>query len=354
LRFSHESDTPALVRDLGVNYIVTGGVSSSPDRIRVVASLMKAKTGQVLWSEKLEGGLDLAGLLKMERDISGHIAQRLASRYGVIFTEMSKEIRGKPAQSLSAYECVLNFYHYWQRPSPALFGPAHECLERTVRDDPRYAEALSSLALMHIDAYRVGMDRGAIKVKPLPRALELAQRAVDLAPSSVQSRRALYLTYWFMHDIPRALEEAERAIALNPNEPEVVADVGMRFCLNNQWEKGFPLLKQAFDRNPILPDQFRYPFFLRAYLDKRYEDALREAAKIKLPDVIYTHLALAAAYGQLGRKQKAAEALDQVLKLDPAYGANFFADMRKRNIHPEIVHALVDGLRKAGLNVPTT
>ena len=63
-------------------------------------------------------------------------------------------------------------------------------------------------------------------------------------------------------------------------------------------------------------------------------------------------MAHAIAYAQLGRKDEAAVEIDLLLKLDPNYANRAVIDLQARNVAPEIIRAIVDGLRKAGLNVP--
>ena len=68
--------------------------------------------------------------------------------------------------------------------------------------------------------------------------------------------------------------------------------------------------------------------------------------------VLYGYLCAAAAYGQLGDKANAEAALAELLKIDPGYGEHVADDLAKRGVSPYIVRAMVDGLLKAGLQVP--
>lgn len=350
--YSEQPELRAQVQSRGVAFTVTGGVSVFSDRIRVVAALVDTDSGKYLWSDGFEDRLSPEQMFSIQKDISDRVVQMLAQRYGVIFTETVREIRDRPPQELSSYECVLAFYHYyWRLQTAESFASVRQCLERTVRREPHYAEALSSLSLMYVDAYRLSIDRGAIDIAPLPRALALAQRAVDLAPQAAHGHRALYLTYWFMNDVAKSLESGERALALNPNDTDVVADVGNRLCFAGQWERGLPLIEAAYKRNPALPDHYRFAHFVYHYIDGRYEASLHEAKRIKLPDVIYTHIALAISYARLGRSVEATAAVNRILALDPGYADRAWDDLRRRNYAPEVLHALIDGLREAGLKV---
>ena len=76
---------------------------------------------------------------------------------------------------------------------------------------------------------------------------------------------------------------------------------------------------------------------------------MRFALKINLPNFFYTHVVLAAAYGQLGDRVAAGEALRELLVLRPDFGRIGRDDLGKW-YPPELVEQLIDGLRKAGLD----
>jgi tetratricopeptide (TPR) repeat protein len=269
----------------------------------------------------------------------------------VIFSKKARESEGKAPESLTSYDCVLRFYQYWRTYSRELYGPARACLERAVVEEPDYAEARASLALMYADAYRFKLDDGAIGGDPRVRALELARRAVELAPTSTRGYLALALVYWLKNDVERSFEAAEAGLTLNLNDTDLMGELGFRYCIRAQWLKGLPLLREAFARNPALPTAYRLAFFLDHYVNGRFEDALAEAKKIEAPSLVFGYFALAIANAQLGRQQEAASALKELLAIDPQYGDHVFADLEKRNVHPDLIRAVVDGLRKAGLAV---
>jgi tetratricopeptide (TPR) repeat protein len=157
-----------------------------------------------------------------------------------------------------------------------------------------------------------------------------------------------------MNDVDRSFEAAEKGLALNPNDSEIMADLGGRLCLAGSWERGFPLVQEAFARNPGQPGLYRIVTFLRFYLDGQYTDALAEIEKADIPSVIHYHVLLAMAHAQLGQMKEADADVKAILKIDPAYGDNVVADLKKHNVHPDIIRAVVAGLRKAGLGIGAT
>lgn len=337
--------------DLKVEFLLTGGITVSKSRFHVIASLVEAKTGRTLWSDEFAGDLSAGDILQARDTLANRVVQVLAQPYGVIFHEQNKQIEGKPPGAFTSYQCMLEFYNYWQSLSLALHARTQECLERVVAQEPDYAEAYSALAMVYANVYRYGFNPDDVGFDPLPKALELARHAVALAPDSVQGYKALHLVYWLMHDVDRSFEAAERGLALNPNDSEIMADLGGRLCLVGNWERGLPLVQEAFARDPAQPGLYRIVTSLRFYLDGKYEEALAEIQKANIPSVIHYHVILAMAHAQLGQRKEAEAEVKEILKIDPAYGVQVVADLKKHNVYPALIRVVVDGLRKAGLAV---
>ena len=56
--------------------------------------------------------------------------------------------------------------------------------------------------------------------------------------------------------------------------------------------------------------------------------------------------------GQLGRLDEAESAVDEALRLKPSLAEDLRSDLRRRSIPEEMIKQMVDGLKKAGMDVP--
>jgi hypothetical protein len=84
--------------------------------------------------------------------------------------------------------------------------------------------------------------------------------------------------------------------------------------------------------------------------DATTHGALNFALKINLPGLHATHMAPAAAYGQLGQHDEAGKAVQELLKLQPGI-AQIARPAFGMRFEPEFVPPLIEGLRKAGLDM---
>jgi len=350
-RYGDAALSPKTIQELGIDFVLSGATATAADGFHATLTLVNAKTGQYVWSGKFDASFDAAEILKVRDNVANQVVRELAQPYGVIFADKAREIEGKPPKSFTSYQCVLQFYRYWHSFDAQLYTPTRECLERAVVEEPGYADALASLALIYVDAYRFRPGGTEVTTDPLKKALELAQRSIELAPDSTHSYQALAMVYWLMRDVDHSIDAAERGLRLNPNDTSLMADLGMRYCFLEQWDKGVPLVKESFARNPGQPSWYHIPLYLDDYMHGRYEDALAEAWKIDSPSIIHNTLGFAIAYAKLGRMQEAEAEVQKMLKINPAYGDQVEADLQMRNIHPDIIKAIVDGLQAAGLAV---
>lgn len=354
LSYTSDIDQWRIATDHDPDYLLTGGIMLSGDRFTVSALLMDARSGRYLWSSRFNGDLVVTDIFEARDRVAHEVAGALAQPYGVVFTDQVERVAATPPQKLESYECVLSFYRYWKSYQRDRFQPVFDCLQRAVASDPDYSEAHATLSLMYSDIYRFGFGDGNIADDLLPRAIALAQRAIDLSPGDARGYHALSLAYWLTNDVGLSLSTLRRGLALNPNDTEILSELGVRLVMRMQPEEGLPLLRESYARNPAQPSGYRLGLFMDHYVNGRYEMALAEARKIEMPDVPYGQMAVAVASAQLGYEAEAKAAIDQVRALNPNIGNVIKEYLAARNLHPDLIALIVDGLRKAGLIVPET
>jgi len=71
-----------------------------------------------------------------------------------------------------------------------------------------------------------------------------------------------------------------------------------------------------------------------------------------MPGFWYSHLWLAASYGQLGQLERAREALEAIDRINPAFKDNPLRYLRLWFKSEAYVQHFAEGLRKAGLAIP--
>ncbi|MCW2241542.1 tetratricopeptide repeat protein [Azospirillum canadense] len=337
-----------------VDYVLQGSVTQAGEQVQITVVLMKAKSRQYLWSASYRRDFTPATMITLRQDIAVQIARALAQPHGVIYTEEARNTDARPTKELSAYECMLRTRQYWRQLNADLHGQVRTCLERATRTDPSYADAWAARAMVTIDEARLGFNPTPARPDPVAVGLQLAMHAVELDPNNPLPLQALGLAYWLRQEPTLSIAAYEKALALNPNDSDILADLGRCYSLIGEWDKGVPMIREAFARNPAQPSWYHIVIALFHYVHKRYDNALVEARQVGVPESVLPHIALAMIHGQTGNKADAAQEVDNILRIDPEFGAKAMSELARRNIAPGTIASIVEGLQKAGLPVART
>lgn len=347
-----DADLTRIRDDLGVNFFVMGVVSQSDDRLKVDALLVDAQTGRYLWAESFDRPCKPAEILGIRDEIAASVARIIGQPWGVIFSNLAAESDGRQPREFSSFDAVMQFYRYTTTLDPITYPTVRKALERAVAAEPDYGEAWSCLSRLQMDGVRFGyrIEGDPPAAGMLNRAIESARRAIGLSPRSSQCFLALGMAYWFTGDVEGSFGALTTALGLNPNDTETMAELGLRQCLRKDWEAGVPRITAAYDRNPALPPNHRIGLALWHVAEGRYHDAFEELARMSAVTNISRAILLAITHHALGERAKARAAIDEILQIDPQFGTRVVADLTLRNVHPELITMIVEGLTEAGLH----
>ncbi|WP_431861249.1 tetratricopeptide repeat protein [Azospirillum sp.] len=350
-RFGSETALRRARVDTNIDYVLKGSVNQVGDQIQITVALIDANDQRYVWSNGYRGTFNPSNMIDVRQDIAVQVAGALAQSNGVIDKEELRATATLSPTALSSYECMLRTRRYWRQPTSDLHGQVRTCLERATQTDPLYADAWAALAIAYIDEARLGFNPVKSRPDPIASGLRLAEHAATLAPDSPLPHKAVALAHWLRHEPGRSIAAYETALALNPNDSDVLADLGRSYSLVGEWEKGIPLIREAFARNPAHPDWYRITFALYHYMNGRYDEALAEAKRVDQPALVYAHVVLAMIYGQTGRAAEAAYEVGEILRLEPDFASKAASEFERRNINPSTIAMIVDGLQKAGLAI---
>jgi adenylate cyclase len=350
-RFRTETSLHDAVPGVHVDYVLKGSLNRIESQIQINVALLRASDQQYLWSGSFRQEFNPGNMIDLQQSIATQVARLLVQPHGIIDKAELRNAAGRPPASLSSYECVLRTREYWRQPNAKQHEQVRACLERAIQSDPDYADAWAALAFIYTDEVRVDFNPSAERPDPAGTALELARHAVTLAPDSPLPLQAVAIAHWLRREVPLSIAAYEHALALNPHDSDILADLGRAYSLTGDWDKGIPLIREAFERNPAQPSWYRMFIAIFHYMHGRYAEALDEAQKIGTPNLVYTHVVLAMIYGQTGSRDDATNEINEILRLYPNFGDKAVFEFERRNIDPAIIARMVDGLKKAGLNV---
>ena len=264
-----------------------------------------------------------------------------------------KEAQRRAPQNVTSYECVLLARDFYStESSPGAHLQARECLEHAVGTDPGYAEAWVWLAMMYLEEYRFGYNVRPTPPPVLDRALKAARQATEMDPGNAMAHFVLAVAYYHRGELVPFSVEAEKALTLNPNNAVILAEVGHLFGEMGQGDRGVAMTRKAMALNPHHPGWYWANVSNYHYYRHEYEQALQAALRWNDPEFYHSQMHLARAYGQLGRKKEAQMAVAQILKLYPEFPRKVREEIRRWTSDERSIEHVVEGLRKAGMDIP--
>jgi len=340
-----------IIRDeLGADYILTGAVRRSLDKLRVTTTFTDAQTCRQLTPPgPFDRDLSVANVLGIQIEIAGKVAAEVGSSDAPLFkAAIQQTIRNKAPDSLDSYECVLLSYWFYQSFGLEAHRKARDCLIRAVEVEPGYSLGWSRLAFTYLESKKRSHDTPPNWAQ---LAREATNRALDVDPDNPDAYYALAILSRMVGDDNTVFwNYAKKAIDLNPNDSWILADLGIFLAYSGEWEKGKEWISRARALNPKLHPGFGYAWHLHAFVQGDYEEARNVILGRRMNAMSLT--SLTATYALNGEQQKAKETLADLRKRYPDHLKDPLAPFRARRMPRDLIEGVMDGLRKAGLDVP--
>jgi adenylate cyclase len=329
-------------KDLGVLYVLEGGVRKAAERVRITAQLVDATTGRHLWAERYDR--DLEDIFKVQDEVTQKIVNALAIR---LTRNEEDRLARRYTDNLEAYDYTLRGLDYYFRFTKEAYGPALKMFEKAIELDSAYALAYSWLGLTHLHGWTQGWNRDPQEVD---LAFKLAQKAITLDDTLSEAHRILGDIYLYkkMHD--RAIAEREMAIALDPNNADGLAGLGEVLIYDGKIDEGIAFVKKAIRLNPHHHAWYFWILGSAFGLQGQYKEAeeILKRALIRNPDFFIVHLSLALTYAETGRLKEARAAVEESLKINPDLSLELIREMAPFK-DQEIVERVIEVLQNAGL-----
>ncbi len=338
-------DVRQVGRELGVRYVLEGGVRKAGNRVRITVQLLEAETGAHLWADRFDGALE--DVFELQDQITDRVVGIVEPSLRQSEIEHS---RRKRPENLDAYDLYLRALPHMTSVMPADARIAIDFLEAALKLSPNYAVAHSSLAwCLETRFVREGFA-ASDRVESVRHArLALTYGSDDSAALSHAALVILHLD----HDFATASSAIDRAVALNNScatalytgahihafsgDPAIAEDYAMRASRLS------PFDPQLFHKYEALG-------FVRLRA-RRYDEAAAFFAQAVQANPRFSTLYadLAATLAMAGRSEEAKTIGQRLLELEPGFRIQPFVAFVDAFMRTELVNELTEGLRKAGL-----
>jgi eukaryotic-like serine/threonine-protein kinase len=337
-----ETEIREIGRKLNVGAVLEGSVRKSGNRLRITAQLINVADGYHLWSERYDRQME--DIFEIQGEISLSIVGALKVK--LLGAEKAAVLK-RYTDNTEAYQLYLLGRFQYSRFTSEGWRKAIECYWQAIAKDPEYAPAYAGIAYTYVFLYVQGYippDEAAPHIKAAAaRALALDQtlaeshlglaglklfyewdwagaerelkQALSLNPNNADARRLYSILLSITERRAEAMTEAIRALELDPLSLLNNLIVGMIFLSVGEYDL---MLTQGRNLIELEPRFFGgYWLIGHEYWTKgRFEQAISEFEKvISLGATPFFTGSVGHLYGLMGERDKAQDALDELLRL---------------------------------------
>lgn len=296
-------DLAEVGRQLGVRYILEGGIQAAGERLRINTQLVGAATGHMIWSQRFDGAM--VNIFELQDRVSEQVVAAIEPN--LIIAEQ-RRASTKPTTDLRAYDLCQQATMLAHRvASKDSFLRAKALLEHAIAIDPDYVQAKALICRL----YLVACGARFISFDEARTALPLAEEILELSSSD-----PLVLTYaghligYVGGQTDRAAGLLRQALGLHPNSSFVLISSGYVHTYVGELEIAADHFRRAIRLDPLAPNtgHARVGLGLALLMAGQVETAIvaLEQALSEVPEMGTLHQTLVVAYWTAGRKENAA------------------------------------------------
>jgi TolB-like protein/regulator of sirC expression with transglutaminase-like and TPR domain len=339
-------DVKEVGRELGVHYVLGGSVRKAGDRVRVSAELIDAATGNHVWADRYDGGLD--DIFDLQDEIAASVVGAIEPQ--ILRAEIER-IRHKRPESFDAYDLTLCGLAKMDKLTLKDSADALDLFMKAIELDSNYARAYACASYNH---------RRHVQIKGLVISDADKAEALRLAQSALKADRTDPYVLWqaaltiglLEGDLDEAAALIDRSLSINANANRAWLASAFVRCSLGDPETAIEHAERAMRLSPLDVSMWvAHGVLAVAHMQlKNYEQASswgRKAIRLHR-DNLPSHHVLVASLAHLGRQEEAEEALSELLDLEPGLTIE---SLKKRYPIADYknLEGFIGGLKKAGL-----
>ena len=263
-------------RELSVDYLLEDTLRAEGSRLRVTATLIRARDQEHVWSRSFDR--DPTSLLGLQQELSTSIAEQIRLR---LSRDHLREVQQRQTQNADAYDAYLKGRDFHSRRTAATNALATQ--DTSVRSRSIRTMRLPGPAL-RVPTPRRTLNGDARPLEVWPRAKNAAAGAVRGNANLGETQLALGHLRWVLDWDWRAAETACRlAIRLDPSNAAAHRSLGHVLSQSGQHTEAESEMRRARELEPLEPVTYALSAQV-AFQARQYSAAVEHARRAILID----------------------------------------------------------------------
>ena len=311
---------PEIGRQLGVQYVLEGGVRRSGKRLRISARLSETEQGRQIWGQQFDR--QLGDIFEIQDEITSEIVTAMDI----------KLVSGEPARlvrkTLKNPKALEYYYRGWSAmfsSSPEYIQLSQQMFEEMIRLEPDSSLGLSVGAW----AYWWGIFKNAStdKSRDLDRIKELVTKAQALGDYTGMADLVMAHIHLLNKDHEKALAAADQAILTRPSCDVSFAVKASILNYLGRPDEAIPLARFAIRLSPVYPSYYQTVLGYAYYHCGKFGEALEAAevsSKVDQTD-LEAMILTTVVHVAMGAMDQARETAKMIRNIHPGFSTIAFA-----------------------------
>ena len=255
--------------EYGFDYIVTGSIRASDNRLRISIELSDMNDDRVIWSNKFD--IENKDIFEIQDEIVTKIVTCIV---GEIEISSLKRANRKPTNNMTSYEYTLKGRALNQQYEKNANAEAIKMLDAAIEADNTNPLPYSWKACTIGQSMALGFREN--NDKTMSDFMGALSKANELNDNDWNALRIIAEAHLTLQDFEGAMVYANKAYNANPNHPFVLWIYGRVLMRYGNIESGIKVLEKLYEREPIPmsdinTDRMNKELFIAYYLNNNFE-----------------------------------------------------------------------------------
>jgi adenylate cyclase len=311
---------PEIGRQLGVQYVLEGGVRRSGNRLRISARLSETEQGRQIWGQRFDR--QLGDIFEIQDEITSEIVTAMDIK--LVSGEPARVVR-KTLKNPKALEYYYRGWNAMFSSSPDYIQLSQQMFEEMIRLEPDSSLGLSMSAW----AYWWGIFNNATsdRNRDLDRIRVLVNKAQALGDDSGMADLVMAHIHLLNKNHEKALVAAEQAVLTRPSCDVSFAVKASILNFLGRPDEAIPLARFAIRLSPVYPSYYPTVLGYAYYHCGKFQEAI-DAAEISIkadPTNLEAMVLITAIHVAVGDMEQARETAKNILNVHPGFSLETFS-----------------------------